>query len=310
MSNRILSVYFNTDKTYLTVIQPGAKGIEMTYVNSTEHQIDLENMDSLITQRGLDELQGLLDEVDGMADKLTVTIPPESVVVTQIPGDAKMKEDQLRKLIGLEIRHAYPQFNPEQFSSNIIPLANTSKNQNMMLAVIMPREIVKSCLTAFEKSNFDVENIEISQLNAHSAFMYNYPERADQNIIFVSVGEQFMDISVAYKGQPAYYNLLNLPDKSEIGAAFEEEFNNITANVADGIQAAFFFGNGLDKDIYLSLWETAMLLGIEVQRLNAFRMVTTELPERVRQYCSRTQHIFPPCIGGSFPAYHKRISLY
>lgn len=305
-----LSVFFNTDKTYVTVVEPSDKALELKFINATDSPVDLENFDGVQTKRAIKELREILSMTEGMADKLSITIPPESIVVSQFPGSANMDEKTLRQLISLEIRNAYPQFNPEQFSSNLVPIQSIDNTQQMLLATILPREIIKSCFKVFDGYSLEVDSIEISQLNAHSAYLYNYPEKASQNAIFVSVGDQFMDVSILKGGKPAYYNLVNIFDTSKIGESFEEEYNNLIGNIVDSINCAYFFGLGLTKDIYLQLWETAMLLGIEVSRLNAFRMIESNLNNRTREYCSRTQHIYPPCIGASFPAYHQTIKLY
>ncbi len=48
---------------------------------------------------------------------------------------------------------------------------------------------------------------------------------------------------------------------------------------------------------------------IEIDKLNAFRMVKTTISDRAREYCSRTSHIFPPCIGGFMPFVSNEVKL-
>ncbi|MCX6148577.1 MAG: hypothetical protein NTW25_15190 [Candidatus Kapabacteria bacterium] len=306
---RTLSVFFNIDRTYVTITEPNEKGIELLYLNSTDTNIDLENLDDDFAQVGIEDLEALLKPIEIEVDRICVTIPAESVLVSQFPGRPGMEESELRKLVSLEIRNAYPTFNPDDFTSNVIPLAQRQDGQSLMLAVIMPKQIIMSCIDILKVYDLPIENIEISQLNAHSAFLYNYPEMMDKNVIIIGVQDQFMDVSVISAGKPIYYDLVSLGDKSEIGNVFEAEYEKLTKTAIQNIDCAYFFGTGLTRDMYISVWETSMLLGIGIGRLNAFRMITTKLDSRDREYCSRTMHIYPPCIGSSFPAYHEKIKL-
>lgn len=307
---RILSVFFNIDRTYITIVEPNEKGLELVYLNSTETNIDLENIEDEFSQEAVQEFISLLKTIEVEITNITVTIPAESVLVSQFPGRPGMEENEMRKLISLEIKHAYPQFNAEDFSSNIIPMERRLDGQLLMLAVIIPKQIVYSCLEILSVFNLPIENIEISQLNSHTSFLYNYPEHQDKTIAIMGVQSNFMDISVIHKGKPMYYDLVSLPDKNAIGEVFETEYNKIIASVVDKIDMAYFFGTGLTRDMYIAAWETSMLINIGFGRLNTFRMMTTQFDTRDREYCSRTMHIYPPCIGGSFPAYHEKIKLY
>src|SRR5690606_8724237 len=128
--------------------------------------------------------------------------------------------------------------------------------------------------------------------------------------LFLSVQGQFMDISVLQKGKPIYYNLIALTDFKEIGELFEKEFTKIVPDYVSALDACYFFGAGLNKPVSMMLWETASLIGIyEAKRLNAFRMMKTNLSEREQQYCSRTLHIFPACTGAGLPSQHKIIKV-
>lgn len=306
---RTLSIFFNIDRTYVTITEPNEKGLELLYLNSTNNNIDLENIDDDYAQRGVKELEVLLSSFDVEIDKISITIPAESVMVSQFPGRQGMEESELRKLISLEIRNAFPTFNPDDFTSNIVPLERRLDGQSLMLAVIIPKQIILSCIDILKAYDLPIENIEISQLSAHSAFLYNYPEMINNNVIIIGVQDQFMDVSIISNGKPIYYDLVSLSDKNDIGAVFEAEYEKLITTAVDHIDHAYFFGTGLTRDMYIAVWETSMLLGINVGRLNAFRMMTTNLNARDREYCSRTMHIFPPCIGASFPSYHERIKL-
>lgn len=308
--SQILSIFFNIDRTYLSVTEPTTKGLSLSYVNSTLNYIDLENLDDNGSLKGIEELDLILSNLDFTIDKIDVTIPAESVLVTQFPGRTGMSEIELRELIALEIRQAYPQFNPNDFSSNLIPMGDRLDGQSMMLAVIIPFEIVKSVHKILGKYDIPINNIEISQLNAHNSYLYNYPENIYKTTAIVGVQNNFIDLSIIKNMKPIYYDLISFTDKNQIGILLLEEFDILNTSVANDIEDIFFFGTGLTNDVLTVAEQTFEGTGINHKRLNAFRMVITKLTEREIEYCSRTMHIYPPCIGGSFKAYHDRIKLY
>lgn len=308
--SKTLSIFFNIDRTYLTLVERTDEGLDLLYLNSTENKIDLENPDTDEYLLGVKELQDLLVNVKDNFDRLTVTLPAESVLVSKFPGKEDLESSELKKLIDFELRQTFPQFNYDDFAISITPLAPNSNNKKMILTVIIPNQIFNSCSEILMPLGKTIDNIEISQLNAHNAFMYNYPEFSEKCVALLSVQNQFIDISLIKNGMPAYYNLASFSSTEQIGEMVEKEFEKMLAENTDAIDGAYFFGCGLTKDIMLSCWETSMILGLEAKRLNAFRMMKTSFGKREREYCSRTMQLFPACIGGALPPYHKRIKLY
>lgn len=301
-----LSVYFNIDRTYMTLFEQKDKGLELIYVDATRELIDLEN--PFGSEVGIAELKDMIAEKKELIKNINITLPAESVFVTQFPGQAGMSKDQLEKLVNLEIKQAFPQFNTEDFISNIIPMVPTKNGDPMMLACIMQKEVLNACKEIFD-GFFPIMNIEISQLNAHTAFLYNYPEKKESTVLFMGIQEQFIDVSVLKNGKPAYYNLLSFSEKEKLGEYYEEEYKKLLKDYVDKVDAAYFFGTGLTKELYIMCWETSMMLELESGRLNAFRMVTTQLEQRYKDYCSRMMHVFPPCVGGNINSYHDLIRL-
>lgn len=304
------SVFFNTDRTYVTVVEPTPKGLALEYLNSTESRIDLENPESTESLNGAKELEAILTKFVGKIDRLTVTLPSDSVLVTQFPTTMEIDPSELRRLVDFEIRQNYPQFNFKDFTVSVTPLSVKPDGKRLALGVIIHNSIFKAASEFVKPLGQLIDFVEISQMNANSAFMYNYPEEAKKNTALVCIQNSFIDVSICKAGEPAYYNLLSFSDPMQVGELLENEFTKITEEIVPTIDGAFFFGAGLSKDIMMTCWETAMLMGFEAKRLNPFRMVTTKLDARDREYCSRVFQCYPPCIGGSAPAYHKRFKLY
>lgn len=303
-----LSVFFGIDRTYVSVMRPTPKGLALDFIDATRNAVDLENPFDDASKAGEMELNEFIEENKDKVEKINVTIPAEMVFVTQFPGQPGMSVDELRQLVDLEIRQAFPQFNPEEFVTTITPMEQTKDGIHMMMATIVQRDILDTIKEIFQ-NKMPVQDIEISQLNAHSSFLYNYPEAANKTIMIFGIQEQFIDVSIVKNTKPAYYNLLSLSNPDKLGEMFEEEFNKVKETTVEQIDGAYFFGMGLTKELYFHAWETSMAIGLETGRMNAFRMVTTDLDKRRKDYCSRIMHIAPPCIGAHIPAYHERIRL-
>ncbi len=303
-----LSVFFNIDRTYMAILSPSKKGLTLDYVEATRNLIDLENVFDPENDPGIQELHKFMDSVQNKINRVTVTIPAESVFVSQFPGQKGMTKEQLNKLVNLEIKQAYPQYNTDEFVSNIIPMEKNIKGSSMMLASIMQKEIIDTCKDIF-KDYLPVTNIEVSQLNAHTAFLYNYPESFEKNIMILGVQDQFIDLSIIKNSRPAYYNLLSFSNKEKLGDIIKEQYTSLQEDIIEHIDGVYFFGTGLTKGLSKQALEMAESLGIESGRLNAFRMVESNVDDRQKDYCKIMQHVFPPCIGAVIPAYHERIRL-
>lgn len=307
---KILSVFFNTDRTYLTGLTIEESGITLDYINSTIHPIDFSKIESPESVNGISELNNILLRMNFKPDEISITLPSESVLVTKFPDKEDISDDELRQLLNLEIRQIYPDRDSSEFTSYAVSLIPEKQKLHQMLAVIIIKELFKKIENLLKIVDKPILKFEISQLNAHTGFLYNYPEIRDKCVLFLSLQGQFIEVSVLQNGQQVYYNLLALPDYNQIGDLFEREFAKIVPDYASVVDVCFFFGAGLTKSISQMLSERASFLGInEAKRLNAFRLVRTNLSKREQDYCSRTLHIFPACIGGCLPAQYKSITV-
>ncbi len=307
---KILSVFFNIDRTYLAGLNIEDTGVSIDYINSTIHRIDIDNINSEETKNGIAELNKIFYEMLFDPDEISITLQSESILVTQFPGKKDMPEDELNQLINFEIRQVFPQFDNSEFERFVIPLIPQNPDLQKMMAVIIPKEDFKVIEDIIQIINKPIYRVDITQLNSHTSFLFNYPEMNDKDILFVSVQGQFIDVSVLQNGQPIYYNLIALPNYNQAGEILENEYAKIVPQYLESIDACFYFGAGLDKDISMMLWETSSLLGIpESKRLNAFRMINTNLSKRENEYCARTLHIFPAPIGACLNPQHSIIKV-
>lgn len=293
-----LSVYFGADRTYVGIMGTGEKGAELTYVNTTPSVIKSENdyLDVLM------ELEVFLPPVAAGVGRLNMCVPAENVFVHQFPAVEKNNREQLKSLLQFEIKQAYPLHTLDDFSTTVYPLAPRLDGREMMLAVMMDKKYLMACEFVLGVAALPLENTSISQFAAHAALLFNYPEHAGNTVVLFTVQESFVDVSVLKKGRLAYYNLVNLPKGGDLGAVCNAETDKILAGkVVSFIDEAFLLGPALTKDAFTA---ACGALTVPARRMNAFRKMTTQLGQRERDYCARTAHLFPPCIGAALPDAH------
>jgi len=312
---KVLSVYFANDRTYISGIMPTETGIELVYINSTEHSIDLEeeidlnNPEGNMSLLGSQELEILLDDLPFQPSQLTVTLPIDSVLISQFPGDDSLSEKKLKELVNLEIRQQYPKFDTSDFMANIIPLAAKKNKKKMMMGIIIPKKSYGNCKKILKPLDMPISRIELGQLTTHSCFLYNYPDYIQRNVMLIGIEKKFVDISILKKGKPLYYNTAKYTQLNEVGEIMMIEFDKIQTEYVDRIDAAFFYGPYLTKD-FLDLMQPNVLAFVaETGRMNAFRMMMSNLDQRDKEYASRVSHIFPPCVGGAIPTYYKKLAI-
>ncbi len=309
--SKTLSVFFSTDRTYVTLTEKKNNNIELNHIDSTNHAINFDQYSDIDSFKSSKELTRILEKIDTQnIARIAISLPGSNALVTQFPGSEDMSRDNVRKLVGLEIRQAYPQFKFADFSTNVIPLGERKTGENLMVAVIISKQDYEICRELLQNIHHTIDHVEISQINAHSAFMHNYPEFADKNAALFGLQDKFVDISLIRNGKPRYFNLASMPSEENIREICESELDNILKLCCDRIDHAFFFGIGLNKDIFDIGKRVTGEKGINAQRLNAFRMLSTKMDERTRKYCERTAHIYPPCIGGSVPYDINRYKFY
>lgn len=298
----VISVFFDSERTYIALLEPDAKGYSLAYINSTTSPIDFLQ----IEQGAIEELHGVFMEIAGAASKVNVTLPMESVFVHQFPAPDDMSEANVRELVQFEISQHFPQQNAEDFTSIAYTLYPRLDGVRMMFAVIVDKNMLGQVREILAPLMAEVDRIEFAQLAAHSAHKYSYPDDEGSSFMVVGVQSKYLDVSVVHKGALAYYHLVPFDDQGSIGDLCEEELQRVLDEYVPFVDAVLFYGSQLTSDM---VDITSAKLSIPVRRLNAFRMITTTLGERERAYCIRVAHVFPPCIGSVVPALQKRMEL-
>jgi hypothetical protein len=306
---KVLSIYFSPERTYLALLEKTNNGLKLKKVGTTSCPIDLESLESPFNEESLNEMYEILSETINESDFLTVSIPMEYVILTQFPGRPNITKDEIMSVINIEIRQNYPQFNPDEFPTFLFELM-PRKGQTYFLAAIIPKKIFQSIKKISNNINKLVERIEISQITAHNAFLYNYPEEKDNFVALFNISDKFIDYSIIKGNEFYFYNLIkyNLPD--ELPDLIDPSLSKLQNELNIKPSSLYFFGTHLTRiflNNFISKYGTKFQ---NIKRLNSLRLVSSGFSDAERQICSRIAHHLPACIGAVIPEYHKKIKIY
>lgn len=308
--HRTLSIFFNNDRTYLTGVSHYDDTMSLDFINSTSGRIDFTNNNHTGAVDAISEFGDLIRDIEFIPDEIAVTLPAESTLVTKFPGNSEMDNATLGLLTSLELRQNYPQLNFDAFHVQLVGMNNHFNNKEMMLAVIIPKTSLQKISNLLKPFGKNISKIDISQMHAHNAFIYNYPEFESATIMILGIQGQYIDVSILVNGLPIYYNLIKYEGTDFLQNNINHEYNQILPNISVTPDALFYYGAALTKDGANALTEFSVKMKIPIaKRLNGFRRLTTTLDQRQREYCSRTLQIYPSCIGACLDSKHKIITL-
>jgi hypothetical protein len=307
--DKALCAFCSPERTYLAIVEPKSKGLELDFIATTSVPIDLENLETSTSEQGLNEFYEIANKINSEYDLINFSIPIENTIVSEFPARPNITNDEITSIINIEIRQNYPQFNPQEFPTYLFELS-PRKNQPFFLSIIIPKLVFTNLKAIANKLNKPVQKIEISQINAHNAFLYNYPEERDKTSALFNIADKFIDFSLLKGTDFIWYSLIkyNFPD--EIPQLINDRLNELSKEINFQIDSMFFFGSGLNKILFNKISNTFSRKNYVVKRLNAFRMFTTRVDETTKAICARLAHHFPACIGSAIPDFHKRIKIY
>lgn len=305
-----LSVYFDEERIYTTLLSRASKGIEVIDVNVTEHPYSFMNIDEDANELAKSELHQILDEYEPTEiQRISISLPTDNILISQFPTHPNISDEELKNLVNFEIKNSYPQFSYEDFNSNVYQIKPTD-SKYMLLAVIISKKDLELCKDMLARTNKPIDNIEISQFNAHNAYIYNYPDKNWKRVAFFNLSSNFIDFTILDGNELLHYSIIATSTEPEIGLILDEALMNASTRYKVDIDAVFLFGSKLNIFILEETKKLLSLKSIECNRLNAFRMMESRLSTRKKEYCSRMAHVFSPCIGGYFQSLHKKFKFY
>ncbi|MGQ9818383.1 MAG: hypothetical protein ACUVQ1_00420 [Candidatus Kapaibacteriales bacterium] len=305
---RNLSIAFGTDRTYVALIEKKPEGLLLKFVGITSQAVDLENFDTKINMVALNELFQLIKKINITFDFVNISIPVETTFVSKFQGRSNISIKEALTIVNLEIRQLYPQYNTNDFPTYLLQLSPI-KNNPYYLAIIIPKKIYQNIKKITSAFNRLAEKIEISQLNAHSAVLYNYPELAEKKLAIFNIQENFIDFSSISGKDLLSYDLLQFTEKKEIPMIIKNAIISKRSEIGINFDSVFLFGEGLERNSFDNISNVVSSEVTQVKRLNAFRLFRSEVDTVTKDFCASTAHLFPPCVGASIPSYHQKIKI-
>lgn len=307
---KVLSVYFDTDRTYIAKVIQDPEGLELEYLNSTSLPIDLESIHLDPDLSILQDVEKIIDQTTQDFDKINIVFPADSIMIAQMPSKLDIKREEIVELVSLEIKKFYPNLNISNFEIQVFQLPVSQSQTFSQVAVIIQKSDINFFNSFFAKYNKNIYYTYASQIAAANAFLYNYPELIDKYSVIAGAQNNYLDITILKNNQLIYLGLVNYHNTTEIPELLEQEINKLIGKAVPKLDGGlFYYGNDINKDVSMALWEISMLLGFEGKRLNAFRMLKTKLDTRDREYISRTLQIYPSCIGATIPPYFDHLII-
>lgn len=299
---KIHSIYFDINQIYFANLESNEKGLFLNYINSStaisDTPIDLENLNNY---PNIKEELLLFCQESPKADSIAITLASENVLISYIPGDINMEHSKIKQMIELEISNTYSDSNINNYTVIIYDFAERMDGNKMMIAAIIPNIILQNIYNILKPLQIPISKIDISPFATINSLLYNYPNQKEKAAAVLNLHNEYIDVVVVKEAKPIYYSQVYFDSIDELDSILEEEFNTIMTDYIDYVETAFFCGNYLTVDI-LAQGEAKLadflMTGF---RLNTFKMVRTNLEQREKEYCSRTAHIYTPCIGAILP---------
>ncbi len=302
-----LSLSFESNATYIAVLEKREIGLHLKYLDIA-NPIDIENIQNPFFKENLDKLLEKIKLIPHDYHFVNISIPLELTFVTQFFSRPNFSKAEVLSLVNIEIRQIFPQYNPEHFPTYVFRLRER-KNNPFFLAVIIPKKIYENIKLITSSLKKLTEKIEINHINAQNALLYNYPENKNDVIGLFNIQENFIDFSLFINNEIISYNLLKYSSAKDLPQQVFETIGSTAKEFNINFDGIFLCGNSLTRTIFENIKAKLSAQIRNVKRLNALRMVTTEIDSRTREIAAKIAHILPSCIGACIPSYFERFKF-
>ena len=115
--NTTLSVYFGSERTYISLLNTAREGIEVLHVNAFPQTLRNEDDIQILSQIISKDLAPYF----GMVQMVNFSIPIEKVYIYQVPNADLSRKAEIKALLNEEIQQAEPEKTADDFSIMLIP---------------------------------------------------------------------------------------------------------------------------------------------------------------------------------------------
>ena len=303
--NTTLSVYFGSERTYISLLNTAREGIEVLHVNAFPQTLRNEDDIQILSQIISKDLAPYF----GMVQMVNFSIPIEKVYIYQVPNADLSRKAEIKALLNEEIQQAEPEKTADDFSIMLIPGHATEDGSKHMLAIMTDLALIDMCKKCFSSFKVPIKFTQNSQFSAPSACMMNYPEFAHKTIAVLGVQERFIDVSVLTEGNLAFYSLYGITADDDFGSVCIKILTSVLPQYLPSLDLALLYGEGLRKDLLHTL---SHAVTVDTMRFNAFRglLSTTSLGISDIALCNKAAHVFPPAIGASLKPLQEKEIVY
>lgn len=307
---RVLSIFFNTDRTYIAKILNSPDGLKLEYLNATNTPIDLDSLHTDEQTQAFDEIDNIIGQCGNDFDNISVVFPADSLLISHMPSKKGITREEIMELIGIELKRTFPNLNITNFQIQVFQLNENKTKVNKQIAVVYQNNDLSVFEQYFQKYEKEINFPYVSQIAAANCFLYNYPELKDKNAAIVGIQNNYIDFCVISKSNFVYFGLENYATADQIPTALEAQIEKVMNEVVDDLAGGiYYYGRDVNQQTFISCWETAMIFGAEGKRLGTFRMLKSDLEERDIEYSIKTAQYYAPCIGAAIPLYFDSIIL-
>lgn len=307
---RILSIYNSLHETYSVLVKNNPEGLSLDWISTINTPFEFDENDINFNENSISEFRSQFEDIQDRVDGVSIVFPAENIMVSQFPINADVAEEDVKSLLDIEIKKAYPKLDINDFAIDTIKLGNESNQQQKIMCIILPKLDIIRYEEFFSKYNKKIIATYVSQIAAANSFIYNYPELRSSVSVIVGIQGNFLDFTIVKNSKIIYYNLLSYQQNSDIPQSLTNEISKIKSIIDNSIMAGVFcYGEDLNEQLFREIEATLKDNAINTYKLNAFRMMRTNFNDREIDYCKRVSHIFPSVIGASFPSFFNSQTL-
>ena len=300
---RILSIYNSLNYTYSSLVKNSTDGLELDWISTIDSPFYFEENDVNFDNKSIEQFKKQFEEIQDKVDGISVVFPAEMIMISQFPIDTTTNNENIKELLQIEIKKAYPALDIKDFEIKIYTLNYNPIQQQIMMCVMLPRIDILRYENFFSNYGKPIVSTGISQFSAANCFLYNYPEHRNSSSAIVGIQGNFLDFTIIENSNVLYYNLLSYQQESDIPQLLITEVTKVKETIVDDIKRGVYcYGEDLNNELFNEICESLSTIGISSNKLNAFRMMRTFFNKQEIEYCKRVTHIFPSVIGASFPS--------
>lgn len=289
-----LSIYFSNTRSYFVVCEETKSGLLLTDIQSTSQPITQTRIINQLNAEGVNEIQQSLTNSNIKPNTVSIVLPSNNFIICQIPFVNNLTGSSLKQLIEMELKYHFDEIDINKISINITPFLGKDSTKDLLLITIFERKIIDLCNDILACIDTTTKEIVPSHFSVYRAFIHNYPEHSDNNLL-LGINDKMIEFSLINNSRPETLNFREFDSEEELEHILYHDILDLT-NI-ENTQNIFIYGEHLTKHIYDKISDYSTTINKSVARMSAFRKMQSKLDLRGNQYCARTTHIYPACIG-------------